>query len=130
MREDDVWNDIKKVPLPNTTETIKQTTDSLPEKINLERIMIGLIFAEKHSKEESTLKEKWQKIFRIAIIFEVFAYLLTICYGIYRLLNPYPGRDGLTGIFMIFLVSSLLCQSFLHIVKLRESYNETKSNKR
>ncbi|OHB15499.1 MAG: DNA primase [Candidatus Zambryskibacteria bacterium RIFOXYC1_FULL_39_10] len=62
VREDDVWNDIKKVPLPNTTETIKQTTDSLPEKINLERIIVGLIFAEEHSKEKSALREEWQKI--------------------------------------------------------------------
>ena len=62
VREDDVWNDIKKVPLPNATETVKQIVDSIPEKINLERIMIGLIFAEEHSSQESTLKEKWQKI--------------------------------------------------------------------
>lgn len=62
VREDDVWNDIKKVPSPDTTETVKQIIDSLPEKINLERIMVGLIFAEEHANHESILKGKWQEL--------------------------------------------------------------------
>lgn len=62
VREDDVWNDIKKVSQPSITETIGSTKDSFPDKINLERIMVGLIFSEEHSNQKSALKDRWAEI--------------------------------------------------------------------
>jgi len=62
VREDDVWNDLKRIPQLNSTETKESIKNINLNEVSLERIIIGLIFSEEFNNKKSTLKEKWQKI--------------------------------------------------------------------
>jgi DNA primase len=62
VKEEDVWNDIKKIASTEKILNDESSTSKYPSVINLERIMVGLVYLEESSNEPSSLKEKWQKI--------------------------------------------------------------------
>lgn len=76
VSEESVWSDLKKATSAESNKDLTEVnTESLNklEKVNLERLMTGLIFLEESSNQKSPLKEKWENILGVEEVETIFS---------------------------------------------------------